>query len=90
MNHSDALSKLIKTRYFIEFGKRKKVMALWSETEANKARSKGVQPNEKEQLQDLLFSMYFIETHLDKVDVTTLDTYKQIFEDKFNEIFPLI
>lgn len=91
VSHEDALRKLVKTRYlFFERGKRDKVMTLWSEAKASKLRmNKTTSPSEKDELRDLLGSMYIVETHLDKVDMLTLEAYNLEFDDKFNELFEL-
>ena len=92
VSHEDALMKLVKSRYlFFEHGKRDKVMTLWSEAKASKLRiNKTTSPSEKDELRDLLGYMYIVETHLDKVDMLTLEAYNLEFDDKFNELFELI
>lgn len=91
MNHNDALTKLLKSRYFIERGKQQKVMALWSETRALISRSDGTtSKKESDELRYLLNYMYIVETHLDRVDTETRNTYNMAFRDIFNELFELI
>jgi hypothetical protein len=91
VSHKDALTKLLKSRYFFERGKRNKVMTLWSEARASKSRiSETTSPSEKDELRDLLRYMYIVETHLDKADMLSLEAYKLEFDDKFNELFELV
>ena len=92
LSHEDALRKLVKTRYlFFERGKREKVMTLWSEAKASKLRmNETTSPSEKDELRDLLHYMYIVETHLDKVDMLSLEAYNLEFDDKFNELFELV
>ena len=91
VSHKDALMKLLKTRYFLEHGKRDKVMTLWSEAEASKSGiHKTTSPSEKDELRDLLGYMYIVETHLDKADMLTLEAYNLEFDGQFNELFELI
>ena len=83
--------KLLKSRYFLERGKRGKVMTLWSEAKASKSRiNEPAIPSEKDELRDLLRYMYIVETRLDKADMLTLEAYSLEFDDKFNELFELM
>ncbi|MFC1924788.1 hypothetical protein ACFLXA_05450 [Chloroflexota bacterium] len=91
-SHEDALARVLKSRYPLSRDKREHVAESYHGRRIGKAKFSSTKPAtqedaEKDELQDLIFTMYEIETHLDRVDTFQIMKEEEKFDDKFNEIY---
>lgn len=82
INHEDALMTCLKSRYPFEPNKLREVMIKWHGYKAN--------DTGKDELRDLIYIMYSVETHLDIDDrfrrIKALEIFWK-FDEKFNELY---
>lgn len=88
INHRDALTVVLKSRYPFEAGKSREVALRWEGARMAEAHlDKTKPPAEKDELRDLIHTMYSVETHLDRADVFKRIKENEKFDAKFNELY---
>lgn len=92
INHKDALMVVLKSRYPFEPGKSREVALRWerprmAEAQFDKTKPPTEKDVEKDELRDLIHTMYSVEAHLDRADVFKRIKENEKFDDKFNELY---
>ncbi|OGO24353.1 MAG: hypothetical protein A2Z28_06500 [Chloroflexi bacterium RBG_16_51_9] len=88
VDHKEALVMVLKSRYPFEPGKILTVQARWIGTrmaEAHFDRTK--LPTAKDELRDLIHTMYSVETHAERAVGLTRLKENERFDDKFNKLY---
>lgn len=89
--HEDALIMVLKSRYPFEPGKIRKVMTEVPGIIAlNAGEERTTLPAKKDELRDLICTMYFVEIKLDFADRYTLYMLNMKLIDKFNDLYDSI
>jgi len=88
LDHENALIRLVKSRYPLEPGKFRKVMTEMPRIIAlNASEERTTLPTKKDELRDLLWTMYCVEVKLDFADTYPL---KMELIDKFEDLYDSI